>query len=348
MKKHINIPIFIPHLGCPNQCVFCNQRTISGVKEFNPDSVRDIVEDHLKTSDCGADTEIAFFGGSFTGIDRGLMTVLLDIAYEYVKSGAVSSVRCSTRPDYIDSEILALLKSKGVGTIELGLQSTDSGVLSACKRGHSIEDEEKACRLILENGFTLGAQMMIGLPASTPENELKTAEFIVKSGAKEARIYPTVVFRETELCSMTENGVYTPLSIEDAVERSASVLKLLNEGGVRVLRIGLCDSENLHSQQTFFAGPNHAALGELVENRLYLKLIEQRLTPSDNLHDKICVITAPKGHTSKVIGQGRSNKILLIKNFGFKDVKVKESDALSGYNILLDIQERKQNVLKVT
>jgi len=199
-KKHINIPVFIPHLGCPNQCVFCNQKTISGVMEFDPSQVDRIITEALSTIDISSsDVEIAFFGGSFTGIDYSLMCELLSIAYSYVKKGSVSSIRLSTRPDYIDDRILNTLKKYGVKTVELGLQSVSEKVLQTCKRGHTALDAEKACRLIREYGFELVGQMMIGLPGSSLEDEMNTAEFILRNGASGARIYPTVVLQQTEL-----------------------------------------------------------------------------------------------------------------------------------------------------
>ena len=114
MSRHVNIPIFIPHLGCPNQCVFCNQRSISGVKYFEPCSVKGIIEEALGTISNDSEVEIAFFGGSFTGIDRALMVELLNIAFSYIKQGRVASIRCSTRPDYINEDVLRELKKYGV------------------------------------------------------------------------------------------------------------------------------------------------------------------------------------------------------------------------------------------
>lgn len=198
MSRHVNIPIFIPHLGCPNTCVFCNQRTISGRLSFDISTVRTEIERALSTVGDGDEAEIAFFGGSFTGIDRGLMIELLELAHEYVSAGRVRSIRCSTRPDYIDGEILDILGRYGVVVIELGLQSADEQVLMRTKRGHGFDAEERACRLIVERGFELVGQMMIGLPGSTAESELATADFIIRSGASGARVYPTVVFPDTK------------------------------------------------------------------------------------------------------------------------------------------------------
>ena len=340
-NRHINIPVFIPHLGCPNNCTFCNQRTISGVNEFVSESVIPIIEEALSTITDNDTAEIAFFGGSFTGIDRTLMESLLSIANGYLKSGKISSIRCSTRPDYINGEILDILNNFGVDTIELGLQSVSENVLSACKRGHTFEDADMACKMIRSRGFSLGGQMMIGLPSSTIEDEIKTARFIVSSGASETRIYPTVVFRDTELCESTLMGEYVPLSQEEAVSRSAEVFKIFVEAGVRVLRIGLCDSENLHSEDTYFAGPNDAALGELVINRYYSNLLDDKLKDIKFENNAELLIYAPKGHTSKIIGQHKKNKIRLLKEYGFSKVKIIESDMVMDYDVFLRIEERK-------
>lgn len=347
-KRHVNIPIFIPHLGCPNQCVFCNQKTISGVQAFKPESVGENIDEALKTIPQGTECEIAFFGGSFTGIDKELMERLLIIANRYIKQGRISSVRCSTRPDYINKDVLDLLWRYGVSSIELGLQSADDRVLAASRRGHTSADEEKACKLITEYGFTLGGQMMIGLPESTEQTEIATARFIVRSGAKEARIYPTVVFKDTELYELTLSGKYTPISLEDAVKRSAKALRILLAGGVKVLRIGLCDSENLHSDKTYYAGPNHPALGELVESELYFEIIREKLNLLDIEKGALLRITAPQGHSSKVIGHNKINKQRLLVEYGLSDVKVNASDSLDNYNVILTIEERTNNVLKNT
>lgn len=339
--KHVNIPIFIPHLGCPNQCVFCNQRSISGVTEFDVSNVEETIEAALVTIPDDFIVEIAFFGGSFTGIDRDLMIELLQIAYAYVKAGRVSHIRCSTRPDYINPEILEILKQYGVKVIEIGLQSTSEGVLAATKRGHTLSDEINACKLIVEYGFDLVGQMMIGLPGSTLEDEINTARFIIGSGAVGARIYPTVVFKETELCSLTENGEYIPLSLDDAVDRSAEILKLFLSSGVKVIRIGLCSSENLSSEDTYFAGPNHAAIGELVENRIYYDVINEKIKDIDFDEKSVLKIYVARGCLSKAIGQRKKNKFLLAKILGTDNISFLESDDLDLYEVLV-IVERKR------
>ena len=331
MARHINIPVFIPHLGCPNNCVFCNQRTISGVSEFVPESFVKTVREALITIEADAEVEIAFFGGSFTGIDRGLMISLLTKAREFVREGRVHSIRCSTRPDYIDPEIIGFLKEYGVNTVELGLQSSSDRVLFASKRGHSANDEIRACKLITEAGIELVGQM-IGLPSSTPESEIETARFIIDSGASAVRIYPCVVFKDTELANMLVRGEYTPLTHEEAVSRSAAVLREFIDADITVLRIGLHSSENLRSEDTYLAGPNHPALGELIVGEVYYEKTRELLLKMEEKPDVITVF-APVGCVSKVLGHGGRNKIRLVNEFGILRLTVKEDEGLSDYQV---------------
>jgi len=333
--RHVNIPVFIPHLGCPNQCVFCNQRTISGVKEFSLDEVREIIETALSTVAEDDEVEIAFFGGSFTGIDRDLMISLLEIAHSYIVDDRVKSIRCSTRPDYINEDILAILKKYGVKTIELGLQSSSNKVLEITKRGHYFEAEEKSCKLIVEKGFDLVGQMMIGLPGSDIESEIATAEFIVSVGAVGARIYPTVVFRDTELCCMTLEGEYTPLSLDEAVSRSAEVLEIFLDAGVEVIRIGLQASEGLAGDDTYVAGPNHSALGEMVIGEVYYQKIMKILSEKKISDDDKITVFVSVGSLSKAIGQKKNNKLRLMEKY--KNIYFAEKAELSKYEISVNI-----------
>ncbi|MBR4836232.1 MAG: radical SAM protein [Clostridia bacterium] len=329
--RHVNIPIFIPHLGCPNQCVFCNQRTISGVEKFNPENVREQIDLALETIEDDAEVEIAFFGGSFTGIDRELMVELLDIGYSYIQADRVKSLRCSTRPDYIDEEIIGILKNYGVKTVELGLQSSCNSVLEKSKRGHYFEAEEESCRLIVESGLELVGQMMIGLPGSDLDSELETARFIINAGARGARIYPTVVFRETELCQMTHDGEYTPLSLEDAISRSSKVLSLFVDAGVEVIRIGLQASEGLESKDSYVAGPNHPALGELIIGEYYYEKILNILSSANYAFDEHITVLVKPGSLSKAIGQNAKNKTRL--KAVYKNIRFAESDGLKEYEV---------------
>ena len=333
--RHVNIPIFIPHMGCPNLCVFCDQRSISGKEEFDAESVRGEIESVLATVSGECETEIAFFGGSFTGIDRGLMCRLLKIAQEYITEGRVQGIRLSTRPDYIDRETLELLSNYGVKHIELGLQSMDDEVLAATKRGHDAACAERACRLVKEYGFSLVGQMMIGLPKSTAEKEKATAERLCELGVDAVRIYPTVVFRATELCRMAESGAYALLSEQAAVERTKIALRVFVERGVPCIRVGLCASEKLASSEVY-GGANHSAIGELAMGELYYDLICEKLDTMGYTASKKAVLYVAKGAVSKAIGQKKKNKLRICEKYSFKRVKVLEKKSILSYNIVLE------------
>lgn len=335
--RHVNIPIFIPHMGCPNMCVFCNQRSISGKMSFDMSKVRYEIDTALSTVSENDNAEIAFFGGSFTGIDRGLMIDLLMLAQGYVDSGRVQSIRLSTRPDYIDDEILDILSRFSVGTIELGLQSMDDEVLSACKRGHNAECAANACRRIKQRGFELIGQMMIGLPSSNVEKEINTAKLICDMGAYGARIYPTVVFYDTELCSMMQGGEYSALSNEQAVERTKEALRVFAERNVPCIRVGLCAGENLSDESLVAGGANHSAIGELAMSALYLDKICEVLDSEniENMPNSITVFCAV-GEISKIVGQKRKNIEKICQKYGLKRIKVLEKNELMRYNIIID------------
>ena len=332
--EHANIPIFIPHLGCPNDCVFCNQRTISGHTTFDPSDVRGEIEASLETlGDRRA--EIAFFGGSFTGIDRELMISLLDTAQEYVDAGRVTGIRLSTRPDYINDEILKILSRYTISAVELGIQSASDRVLTDSRRGHTASASEIACRRVVEAGFPLVGQMMIGLPSSEPETEIKTAECICEWGASAARVYPTVVFRDTELCRMSEAGEYTPLDLETAVSRTASVLDVFEKRGVKVIRVGLCSSENLASDEQVLGGASHPAVGELAMSELFFRRISSAIEER-RLEGKRLTLWVAKGAISKAVGQKRRNIAALREKYRVNIVKILEKNELFGYNVIIE------------
>ena len=342
-KKHANIPVFIPHLGCPNQCVFCDQRFISGTQVFCESDVAKNVENALSTiRTAGKEAEIAFFGGSFTGIDRDLMIRLLDTAQGYVDSGEVTGIRLSTRPDYISAEIIEILKRYSISQVELGIQSMSDRVLLASKRGHTAADTERACGLLREADIPFVGQMMVGLPGALPEDEFRCAEKICSLGASGTRIYPTIVFRNTELCDMAERGEYAPLTIDEAVERSADVLEVFVKHGVPCLRIGLCESEALHDEGKYYAGPSHPALGEAVRGEVYRRRAVVAAEGLD-LDGKAVEITVPRGDVSAFVGLSGSNREYLQSRFNIKKMKFKEDAELGAYQVRLSVSEHIKN-----
>ena len=275
MKKEYIIPIFVPHLGCPNDCTFCNQKKISGqTKNVKAEDVKNTIEYYLNNfKDGNKYIEVAFFGGSFTGIDVDKQKELLSVAYEYIKNKKIDSIRISTRPDYINKEILKMLKSYGVKTIELGVQSTNDYILNKSKRGHTFEDVKKASKLIRKNGFILGHQMMVGLPESTRQDEINTAKDLIKLKPKIVRIYPVLVIKGTQLEKDYESGEYTPLTVEQAVETAKDLLVLFNKKKINVIRIGLQNTNEItdpnSKKSQVVAGPCHPAFRQLVESRLW-------------------------------------------------------------------------------
>ena len=275
MKKEYIIPIFVPHLGCPNDCTFCNQKKISGqTKNVKAEDVKNTIEYYLNNfKDDDKYIEVAFFGGSFTGIDVDKQKELLSVAYEYIKNKKIDSIRISTRPDYINKEILKMLKSYGVKTIELGVQSTNDYILNKSKRGHTFEDVKKASKLIRKNGFILGHQMMVGLPESTRQDEINTAKDLIKLKPKIVRIYPVLVIKGTQLEKDYESGEYTPLTVEQAVETAKDLLVLFNKKKINVIRIGLQNTNEItdpnSKESQVVAGPYHPAFRQLVESRLW-------------------------------------------------------------------------------
>lgn len=318
MKTHRNLPFFVPHAGCPNCCVFCSQVKITGERaEKNLETEMCELKEMLDSVDGSFDESlIAFFGGSFTAIERKRMESLLSLANEYIKKGVASGIRISTRPDRIDCDVLGLLKRYNVTNIELGVQSTDDKVLTSCERGHTSEDSFKSARLITENGFVFGGQMMIGLPNSTLESEVKTARDIVKMGAKESRIYPTVVFEGTKLYNMTLDGIYTPLSLDDAVERTAKCYKIFHDAGVKVLRVGLHATENLKNAPF---GANHPALGELVKSRVYTDIIAEK---AGSCQGKILSVGVRKNDISMLCGHNNAAIKRLKAETGAAEVEI--------------------------
>lgn len=334
MTRHYTIPVFVPHLACPFQCIFCDQEKISG-HHSPPDieTVKRSVDKHLSTiPQKGSHIEIGFFGGTFTGIPVSLQASYLEMAKEYLDRGQINGVRLSTRPDYIDEDKLSLLKDFGVTTIELGAQSMDDGVLRKSGRGHSPADTEKASEMILENGFRLGLQMMIGLPGDTPEKAVKTARKIVSIGAAEARIYPVLVIKGTPLERLFNEGKYQPLSLTEAIIASAKVLQVLEEGGVTVTRIGLHPSDGLLSGEEYIAGPFHPSFRELVMTRIWEDKLAAIIPHQKGSN---LLVEVPPSQLNFAIGHKSANRKLLERHF--KVVRFIPQKSLKNYELRYNI-----------
>ena len=298
--RHSNISIFVPHIGCPNKCSFCDQRHITG--SCTVPHTQDIIN-AVNTAVCSKNysantTEIAFFGGSFTAIDRDYMLELLQTASSFVNDGLVCGIRISTRPDAINSEILQLLKEYNVTSIELGAQSLDDEVLLKNKRGHNANDVIFASRLIKEYGFSLGLQMMTGLFGDTEENAINTAKKIIELAPDTVRIYPTIVLENTDLAAFYSQGIYKPQALDEAVNLCSRLLKMFIDANIKVIRLGLHSIE----EGSYVAGPWHPAFSELCYSRLYLELAKEKLEEKGNY-----ILYVNQSSVSKMIGQNRNN-----------------------------------------
>ena len=271
--RHANISIFIPHLGCPFQCIFCDQHSITGKSKPIPaNEIGQYIKEAVDKIDfTNTDCQIAFFGGSFTAIDRDEMENYLKAAYPFTGPGKCSGIRISTRPDFIDNDILEILKKYNVRTIELGAQSLDNNVLIKSGRGHTAFDTQNAAQLIISNGFELGLQMMVGLPGSDFDAEMYTAKKIIELKASQVRIYPVIVFAGTKLYKMYQNKEYTPLSLETAVNRCAKLFNIFRQNNVTILKIGL------HDANKAACGPFHPAFGQMVRSRAFLEQLMSEL-----------------------------------------------------------------------
>ena len=338
--KHYNIPIFLPELACPFRCVYCNQFSIAGKSQIpDAESVRKTIEAHLASfPEKERFVEVAFFGGNFTGLPEQMQDEYLGVVQPFMESGAVQGIRCSTRPDYIKKERLKALKLMGMCNIELGAQSINDKVLLACGRGHDFKAIETASQLILDEGLTLGLQMMIGLPGSSPEIDLQTARDIVRLGAKETRIYPCLVVKDTVLAKRYLKGCYKPLSIEDAVKQSADIYTYFTENGVTVLRIGLHPSDELDGGDCL-AGPYHHNFAEMVHGEVW----RRKLIDIQGVGNRIEVKVHPSQRTF-AIGYQAGNRKMLLQHFGQVDFvgdETMDTDSF-GYEIC---HAEKRNVI---
>ena len=312
--KHYNIPIFISHFGCPNSCVFCNQKKINGREtDVTMEDLRNTIEMYLETLPKNSKKEVAFFGGTFTGISMGLQKEYLETAYEYIKKGEIDGIRLSTRPDCINYEIVKQLKKYGVTTVELGVQSLDEEVLIATERYYPVRVVEEACKILKEYGIKLGIQLMVGLPKSTFDSDYETAKKVLEMKPDMVRIYPTLVIKNTKMEQMFYQKEYIPLSLEEAIERTKKIMALLESNGINIIRVGLQPSEDLREDGVVLGGPFHPAFRELVETEIYHNFFKKIIEKEKELN-----IIANEKSISKLVGIKKANKLRLKEYFNIK------------------------------
>lgn len=322
------IPVFVPHLGCPNDCVFCNQRRISGhIEPATAQTVKNAIEEAAALTPSGTKRQLAFYGGSFTAIPEAQQLELFEAAQPYLAEGVISSVRLSTRPDAIDAAVLKRLKKYGVAVVELGAQSMCDRVLELSGRGHDSAAVKNASKLIKAAGLDLILQMMTGLPGDTDESCIESAKKIIALEPDGVRIYPTVIVRDTVLCDMWRTGTYREHTVEDAVRICAKIVPLFNEAGIPIIRMGLNPTEELSGGDAL-GGAYHPALGELVFSRIMLQKARELL--AEVKPESRVVLGVSRSDVSKMIGQHRCNVKALMSELSLAELKIHEASVKSG------------------
>lgn len=330
-KKRITIPIFIPHIGCPHRCIFCNQWRVTGsASQPDKESVINTIEKYLSAVSPSVErVELAFFGGSFTGISPDLQERYLSWIQPYIEKGAIRCIRVSTRPDYICSGSLSLLKKYHVETVELGVQSFDDEVLKASGRGHSSEDSIKAVKLIRESGFRTGIQLLPGLPQDTPEKSIRSAEITVSLKPDDVRIYPAVVLKDTALEKFYASGAYKPMTVEETVELCSKMYGMFDKTGINVIRMGLHPMDFSDGESPVVAGPYHPAIGFMIKSRYRRKALETLFADwrYENNDIKIATLLLPAKNREEYVGMNRENIFYLKDKFFLTEIICKYTDS---------------------
>lgn len=341
MKQHAIIPIFIPHKGCPNDCVFCNQRAITArTADVTSEDVRNTIETWLTTLEGTKTIEVAFYGGSFTGLSIEEQSYYLEVAYEYKKSGRIHKIHLSTRPDYIDRPILDNLRKYEVDTVELGVQSFDDEVLLKSNRGHNSKAVYDAVALLKEYGFEFGIQLMIGLPGDTLETCIYSAKEAARLEPSLARLYPTIVLDDTELYNQYIRSEYTPLTREEAIERTKKMYLILHRAGITIMRVGLKSTDIIGDGGAINGGTYHPAFRQLVESRIARDYIDEQLSKikaarqSEDFRTKIDVF-CNRNWFSNVIGNGGENRRYFESKYPELNVKYRVDDSLGDMKFVV-------------
>lgn len=351
MKKHAIIPIFIPHKGCPHNCIFCNQKKITArIKAVSGKDVEDTIETWLSTlENMDLETiEVAFYGGSFTAIPMEDQCGYLEIAKRYKDAGRIDKIHMSTRPDYINCEILDNLKRYDVDTIELGVQSFDDEVLKLSERGHDSKCVYESSQLIKDHGFELGIQLMIGLPGDSLESCIYSAKETVRIAPAIARLYPTIVIEDTELYEQYKRGEYKPLSQDEAVMRTKEMYKILDKAGINIIRVGLKSSDIINENGDIDGGTFHPAFRQLVEGEIARESIEKQIADLGFAPDrsgstiKVDISSNPRSF-SNMIGNSGRNREYFLEKYPCLDILYKVNDALSDGEFVVEIKTEREH-----
>lgn len=344
-KGYYIIPIFVPHHGCPHDCIFCNQKKITGIKkDISGKDVEETIENHLKTINRkNAHVELSFFGGSFTGIPMDYQNELLNVAKKALDEGRIDDIRLSTRPDYINKSILDNLARFGVGVIELGVQSMDEEVLKLSERGHSTEDVIIASNLIKKYGIKLGLQMMIGLPGDNKAKDIYTAREIIKLNPDFVRIYPALIIKDTYMEYMYKKGLYNPLTLDEAVEICKDLYCEFQKKGIQIIRLGLQTTEQINLGKDVVSGPFHPAFRELVESSILNDILGYMITKYFSKSEEVKISISPKD-ISKLYADKKKYFYSKTKQYSTIKLKILQDEDIHPMTLSLDDGENTRSM----
>jgi len=329
-RRPFIIPIFLPHAGCPHQCVFCNQASITGAGRdtVSPEKVEQQIHEFLKYKENDhRPVQVAFYGGNFLGLEKESIKGLLNVSTKFVTNKKIDAIRFSTRPDTIDHDRLDIIKDYPVSTIEIGAQSMDDRILAVTRRGHSASDTRLAVALLKERHYDIGLQMMVGLPEENEASSLSTAYRIGELEPDFVRIYPTIVLKNSLLAKWYENGTYRPWSLERSVAHVKTLYLFFKKNNIPVIRMGLQASEDLDSGAAVLAGPYHPAFGHLVHSKIFLDMATASLKNMKADHDSVIIKVHPHS-ISKMRGMKNSNVTTLTKRFQIRSLKIVPNPSL--------------------
>jgi radical SAM enzyme (TIGR01210 family) len=318
------IPIFLPHAGCPHQCIFCNQTSITGAQRdtVSPEKVERQIHEFLKFKrNDRRPVQVAFYGGNFLGLEKEYIKRLLNVSTKFVKNKEIDAIRFSTRPDTIDHDRIEIIKNYPVTTVEIGVQSMNDRVLAMAKRGHSASDTQRAVALLKDRQYQIGLQMMVGLPEEDEAGSLSTAYRIGELEPDFVRIYPTIVLKNSLLARWYENGTYRPWSLERSIAHVKTLYLFFKKKNVPVIRMGLQASEDLDSGAAVLAGPYHPAFGHMVHSEIFLDMATELMEHKSVSQDTVTINVHPKS-ISKMRGMKNSNMETLKRRFRLQSLDI--------------------------
>lgn len=340
------LPIFLPHLGCRQHCLFCNQKATAH-EIPPPQAVGKFIETslgHFSTHPEERERQVAFYGGSFTAMSEKDQISYLKAVQPFLSSGILNSIRLSTRPDALSEGTLTILKKYGVKTVEVGVQSMADEVLVLSKRGHTAEDSVTAIFRLQHWGFEVGVHFMIGLQGDTCDHFLCSVDRIIDLRPDFVRIHPTLVLKGALLEELWRDGKYTPLSLDEAIQWLKIGMLKIEKASLSLARIGLQPSKEL--EEHLLAGPFHPALHQLVDSAIFYDMAEGLLQKHPE-GSKPVFICHPK-NLSGLKGQKNENLLKLKSRFKLDQISIFCREDIERGTLALQTQAGEASISRTT